>query len=286
MFSPSEVFMRPASVIAVSTLFLAQIARAACPGPDCFAGGGPAATDCIVTWSGITAPSTTCVDGSSCDQDGVADGMCTFPLAACLGDASCGVTGGVTSVKVTPARMAGGAALQAAIQALAPDRCTTPGFAVPVKLSAQLGPIKPGVDRMRALVAAGGKKDPDAIKLTCQAASPSFAADIQPILTQRCTQGACHSADFASESLNLSEGAAYGALVGPKAIEGGKLKIVTPRSISKSFMARKILGRGLNVSSGAMMPQGCPGVPPAGGCLTAAEQYLILSWIQAGAPNN
>jgi hypothetical protein len=53
-------------------------------------------------------------------------------------------------------------------------------------------------------------------------------------------------------------------------------------------MARKILGRGLsgNGSNGAMMPQGCPGVAPAGGCLTPAEQYQILSWIQAGAPNN
>jgi len=280
--------MRLGFVIALASLLLPRLAAAACSGADCFAGGGPASTDCIVTWSGITGPSTTCVDGSACDQDGVADGVCTFPLAACLGDASCGVTGGVTSAKVTPARMAGAAALQAAIQGLAPDQCTTPGFTVPVKLSAQLGPIKPGVDKMRAVVSAGGKKDPDAIKMTCQPPSPSFAADIQPILTQRCTQGVCHSATVASESLNLSAGAAYGSLVGPKSIEGGKLKIVTPGSISKSFMARKILGRGLkgDGSNGALMPQGCPGVAPAGGCLTPAEQYQILSWIQAGAPNN
>src|SRR5262249_55103406 len=148
------------------------------------------------------------------------------------------------------------------------------------------GPIKPGVDKMRAIVAAGGKKDPDVIKMTCQPPSPSFAADIQPILTQRCTQGACHGADFAAEGVNLSQGLAYGSVVGPKAIEGGNRKTVTPGNISKSFMARKILGRGLKVSSGAMMPQGCPGVPPTGGCLPPAEQYLILSWIQAGAQNN
>ena len=155
-------------------------------------------------------------------------------------------------------------------------------------MSAQLGPMKPGVDKMKAIVVADGKKDPDTVKLTCQAASPSFATDVQPILTQRCTQGACHGADVLSESLNLSEGAAYGALVGPKSLEGGNLKIVTPGNISKSFMARKILGRGLkaNGSNGAMMPQGCPGVPPDGGCLTQAEEYIILSWIQSGAPNN
>src|SRR5262249_36933709 len=115
---------------------------------------------------------------------------------------------------------------------------------------------------------------------------PSFAADIQPILTQRCTQGACHGSDFVSQGLNLSEGAAYAALVGPKATEGGSLKIVTQGNISKSFMARKILGRGLKVSSGSMMPPGCPGVPPACGCLSPAEIYTILSWIQSGAPNN
>jgi hypothetical protein len=278
--------MRPGSVIALSSLLLAQVARAACPGPQCFGGGGPSATDCIVTWSGITASATTCVDGSACDQDGVADGVCTFGLAACLGDAGCGVTGGVTSAKVVPAKIAGGAALAAAIQALAPDQCTAPGFTVPVKLSAQLGPIKPGVDKMKAIVVAGGKKDPDTVKLTCQAATPSFANDIQPILTQRCTQGACHGADFVSQGLNLSEGVAYASLVGAKSAEGGNLKIVMPGSISKSFMARKILGRGLKAASGSMMPQGCPGVPPAGGCLTPAEQYAILSWIQSGAPNN
>jgi hypothetical protein len=280
--------MRLGSVIAFASLLLARIASAACPGPDCFGGGGPPATDCIVTWSGVTGPATTCVDGSACDQDGVADGVCTFGLAACLGDASCGVTGGVTSVKMVPGKLAGGAALAAAIQALAPDQCTAPGFTVSVKLSPQLGPIRPGVEKMKAIVVADGKKDPDTVKLTCQAAAPSFANDIQPILTQRCTQGACHGADFVSQGLNLSEGTAYGALVGPKATEGGKLKIVMPGSISKSFMARKILGRGLKAdgSNGAMMPQGCPGVPPAGGCLTPTEQYTILSWIQSGAPNN
>jgi hypothetical protein len=139
---------------------------------------------------------------------------------------------------------------------------------------------------MKAIVVANGKKDPDTVKLTCQAATPSFAADIQPLLTQRCTQGACHGADFVSQGLNLSEGTAYTALVGAKSTEGGKLQIVMPGSIAKSFMARKILGHGLTPANGSMMPQGCPGLPPAGGCLTPAEEYLILAWIQAGAQNN
>jgi hypothetical protein len=34
------------------------------------------------------------------------------------------------------------------------------------------------------------------------------------------------------------------------------------------------------------MPFGCPLAPGVGGCLTNAEIYTILAWIQSGAPNN
>jgi hypothetical protein len=34
------------------------------------------------------------------------------------------------------------------------------------------------------------------------------------------------------------------------------------------------------------MPQGCPNLPPAGGCLTDAQIFTILSWIANGAPDN
>ncbi len=272
---------------ALVSLLLVRLASAACPGgPDCFGGGGPAATDCIVTWSGITTAATTCVDGSACDQDGAADGVCTFALQACLGaDPACGVTG-VTSARVTPARVAGTAALQAGIQGLAPGQCTTPGFTVPVKRSAGLGRIKPGVARVKAMVAADGKRDPDALKLTCQPAAPSFATEVQPILTQRCTQGACHSSTFRSQDLVLDAGAAYASLVGRRSTEGGTLLLVAPGNVARSFMARKVLGKGLKAANGSLMPQGCPGFPPAGGCLTDAEIYTILAWIQAGAPNS
>src|SRR5262249_48912076 len=174
------------------------------------------------------------------------------------------------------------------IQGLAPGQCTAPGFAVPVKRSsAGLGPIRPGVARVRVLAVADGKRDPDTLRLTCQPATPSFSATIQPLLTQRCTQGACHDANFRSQELDLSPGAAYASLVGRKATTlGAKSLLVAPRLIAKSFVAKKITGKGLKPTNGAMMPQGCPGFPPAGGCLDDAEIYTILSWIQAGAPNN
>ena len=177
--------------------------------------------------------------------------------------------------------MASATDLAAAIQALARP-VTTPGFMVPVKVSAQLGPMKPGAtdERRRRTQEGPGHGEP------CQAATPSFAADISRSHAALYA-GACHGADYVSQ-LNLSEGTAYAALVGAKSTEGGKLQIVMPGSIAKSFMARKILGHGLNAAkgNGSMMPQGCPGLPPAGGCLTPAEEYTILAWIQSGAPNN
>src|SRR5438128_1857342 len=60
---------------------------------------------------------------------------------------------------------------------------------------------------------------------------------------------------------------------------------VTPSSIRGSQLAHRILGQGLP-RGGAVMPQGCPGFPPAGGCLTTAETFTILSWIAEGAPSN
>jgi hypothetical protein len=273
--------------IAFVFLLLVRVASAACPGSDCVGGGGPAATDCILTWTGIPAAATTCVDGAACDQDGAADGVCTFPLQACLGaDPACGVTG-LTSVRVTPAKFPGSAGLQAAIQGLAPGQCRAAGLAVPVKRGAGVRPIKAGRARLKVLVSADGRKDPDTLRLTCQPAAPSFATAVQPILTQRCTQGACHDPAFLAQGLDLSPGSAYSALVGRKATTlGVKLALVAPRSIAKSFVARKILGQGLKPSWGAMMPQGCPGFPPQGGCLDDAERYTLLAWIQSGAPNN
>jgi len=278
--------MRLGFSIALVSLLLVRLASAACPGSDCFGGGGPAATDCIVTWGGITAAATTCVDGSACDQDGTADGVCTFPLEACLGaDPACGVTS-VTGARVRPASLVDSGVLQAAIMGLAPGQCTTPGFAVPVKQSAGLGPIKPGMARVKVMVAADGKRDPDALKLTCLPAAPSFARDIQPILSQRCAVAGCHDASTHFEELDLSAGAGPGSVVGKPSLEGGSLLLVAPGSIKKSFVARKILNRGLKFGNGALMPFGCPGAPPPSGCPSEGERYSILAWIQSGAPNN
>src|SRR5262249_11589320 len=270
----------------LGSLLLARLAGAACP-PDCVPGGGPAPTDCIIEWGGIAAAvGTTCVDGTACDQDGKADGVCTFPLQACFDvGGACGSTA-MTSVRVTPRKIAATATLASAMETLTPGQCTAPGFAVPVKPSNGMMPIKPGVAKIKVVAVADGKKDPDKLGLTCLPAQPSFANDVQPIFTQRCATVSCHDAFYRAQAQALDADEAYVNIVGKPSSEGGKLLVGAPGSIAKSFLARKITGKGLKASNGTLMPQGCPLAPRIGGCLTDAEIYTILAWIQAGAPNN
>jgi hypothetical protein len=67
-------------------------ATCATPGWACLPGGGTARTDCFSEWL-VRAESvvpagkralTRCVDGSSCDADGVADGVCTVAVGLCF----------------------------------------------------------------------------------------------------------------------------------------------------------------------------------------------------------
>jgi hypothetical protein len=275
------------SVLSIGLLLLgcARIAGADCA-PTCVGGGGPAATDCVVTFGGIASTVVSCVDGSACDQDATADGVCTFPLEACFGvDPACGVTA-VTSVKVAPASLPAAATLAAGIQGLAVGACTTPGFAVPIKRTP--AKLKAGKAKLKVITVADGKKDADKITLTCEPASPSFATQIQPIFTARCANPTCHDNDSVAQGLNLSEGKAPGTVVNVPSTEGGALRLVQPGSLKKSFLAKKIIpGAKLKFIEGATMPQGCPGAPLSdGGCPTDAEIYAILAWIQAGALSN
>src|SRR5437879_1010515 len=88
----------------------------------------------------------------------------------------------------------------------------------------------------------------------------------------------------ASGGQSLDAAVAYAQSVNAPATTG-KLLRVKPGSIRASQLAHRILGQGLP-RGGAVMPQGCPGFPPAGGCLTTEEIFTILSWIAAGAPDN
>ena len=270
---------------------LGGAAWAACP-PDCVLGGGPVAADCFVAWSGISSMDVTCIDGTGCDLDGKVDGVCTLAVQACINVAgvspSCVPSGLTRPPVVKPAKNAVAQALAGALASLDPSKpgCTAPGLGVPVKMS--LAGIKPGLVRLRVTSSSAGKRDIDKLRLTCQpgSAAPSFARDVQPIFTARCAIPACHQgpAQIASGGQSLEEGVAYVQAVNVRATTG-KLLRVKPGSIKGSQLAHRILGKGLPPRTTAM-PQGCPGFVPAGGCLTQAEIFTILSWIANGAPNN
>ena len=271
-------------------LLLAPAARAGCP-PDCVAGGGPSATDCFVAWSGLPGMTETCADGEACDIDGKVDGVCMLGLQGCInvpGLGACTPAGLSGPPTVKPSKDPTGQALAAALAALDPagSGCTPPGLALPLRLS--LAGIKPGKARLTVTASSGGRRDRDKLRLTCTpgAARPSFAQNVQPIFTSRCAITSCHTGppQQASGGQSLDAAVAYAQSVNAPATTG-KLLRVKPGSIRGSQLAHRILGQGLP-RGGAVMPQGCPGFPPAGGCLTTEEIFTILSWIAAGAPDN
>jgi hypothetical protein len=266
---------------ALATLALLAVARAVLADcPPCFPGGGPAATDCFVQWAGVSATATACADGSACDADGLLDGVCTFPVAACINVAPC--AGPLSSIKAS-GRDASARTLDAALRALDPasQSCTPQGLAVALKAPGPKG-VKPATAKITTVAASGGKRDRDALRFTCEPAVPSLARDVQPIFTAKCATPACHVGLPGQGQLNLEEGQSLGTLVGQAAFSpfAGKLQRVRAGSVKQSYLARKILGKGLKRGD-PLMPQACGA--PTTPCLTEAEKYLIVAWIQTGA---
>src|SRR5262249_60883151 len=107
----------------------------------------------------------------------------------------------------------------------------------------------PGVAKIKVVAVADGKKDPDKLGLTCLSAQPSFANDVQPIFTQRCATVSCHDAFYRAQAQALDDGEAYVNIRAKRSAEGGRLLVVAPGSIAKSFLARKITGRGLKAAN-------------------------------------
>lgn len=262
-------------------LFSAWHGFAQCP-PSCFGGGGPATTDCFLSWGGVTSPSVTCTDGDpACDTDGQIDGQCTFAATACVNVSSGSCTSSALDAAPTVAVKGTGAqALAAAIRSLPTSGtvCTEGGLAV-VPVTITPAKLKPGVVTLKTTTVSGGKKDKDKLRLVCQPARPTLAANVQPIFTQTCTYAGCHSGLAPQSALSLEEGQTLAGLVNQRALAFGKLVRVKPGSLKKSYLTRSTLG--LNARE---MPDGCPSVlAPVERCLTDVEKYVLLAWIQAGA---
>ena len=172
-------------------LFLARVASAACPGPDCIAGGGPAATDCIVTWSGIPPPSPpastappairTAPPTASARSRSRPVSAPTPPAGSPGVDERAGDAG--EAERAPPRSRARSRRSPRASARRRASRC-------PVKRSAGLATDQAGRRAARSRWwSRTASRIPTSSKLTCQPAAPSFANDVQPILTQRCTAG-------------------------------------------------------------------------------------------------
>ena len=110
--------------------------------------------------------------------------------------------------------------------------------------------------------------DTPAPTATAETASdvPGFAADIQPILNQRCVK--CHFGDNPPRGLNLES---YDGL-----IAGGTYRPVNePGKPAESQVIKRITGE----STPRMPFDGPP-------FLDDAQIALFIAWIEAGAPNN
>lgn len=279
------------TISVVSLALLAGTALADCA-PNCVAGGGPKATDCYLQWgvAGTTLTLPPCEDGNAaCDADGKIDGICTFAVEACAGGAA---TDGCTPASlagapsVAPTSTPAGQALSTALGGLGTSGCVAGQLPVPVKVSVK--GLKQAVVKLKVTATANGKKDADKLKLTClpSTIAPSFSTDVQPILTEKCAIAGCHTGTPIPglSAPTLDAGQAYTNIVGQPVPQFPKKTLVQGGLVKKSYLAAKILGQKIK---GLQMPQGCPNGPiPSGGCLDDAQTITILTWIQAGAPNN
>ena len=109
--------------------------------------------------------------------------------------------------------------------------------------------------------------------------SPSFAADIQPIFTRRCSIGGCHSLATAQAGLTLVAGASYGSLVGVQSRLRPQFLRVAPSDPANSWLIRMI-------GNDPALRFGHQRMPLASTPLTPNQIETIVNWIAKGAPQN
>jgi hypothetical protein len=137
-------------------------------------GGGPATSDCYVTFDGITSANgrtVECADGdAACDADGTADGRCTFAITVCVKQAAEGCTAGgnVTRIKGATRFLANRPALPASAPA-----CGTPNTVV---VSLKNNGTRPGKRTIRTLGLSDGNPRKDADQFTLRCVPPAAPA--------------------------------------------------------------------------------------------------------------
>jgi hypothetical protein len=110
-------------------------------------------------------------------------------------------------------------------------------------------------------------------------ATPSFSANVVPILEKRCSIGGCHSLATRQAGLALTPDAAYDALVGaPSTLRSSVLR-VRPSQPAQSWLVAMI-------SADDAARQGVSRMPLATQPLTANQIATIVRWIEQGALRN
>jgi hypothetical protein len=112
-------------------------------------------------------------------------------------------------------------------------------------------------------------------------AGPSFAADVQPIFNTACATPNCHvMGSVTVDGLFLSQGVAYGQIVGVPAIGRPQMMRVAPGNADASYLYIK-----LTASTGDPRIVGSP-MPLQRPPLAATDLATIRDWIDAGALDN
>lgn len=130
----------------------------------------------------------------------------------------------------------------------------------------------------------GGNKPPP-----CTSQVPgdpiSYQNNIAPILATSCGLAGCHIPPVVNQGLDLSPAKAYDQMVNVKASQDPTLRRIKPGDPDNSYLQRKITPPPMNIQ-GVLMPNGCPGTPAAGRCLTSDEVDAFRTWILECAPRN
>ncbi len=288
-------------------------------------GGGSSKTDCLLV---LQAPANdpptkpkkvTCTDGdTSCDHDGIVNGVCEFQVAACANstfDPDRCTLAGVRSVTVDHAQDNGDPKFDTEFQALqsritgrfdlptetTPDLCTSPTNIHVVLQGPFPGDVCKRSRKEIKIVTLStfqqGKsyKDTDKLQLTCN--PPPGACDPQvifpngtferiqrQIFSQNCALSGCHDSQTHAGNQILESGTAYDAIVdvvpNNQAAAGlGWLRIDgTNRSADTSFMYHKLTGDLPDKTAFGER------MPRGRGKLDQFLIDILKLWIEAGAP--
>jgi hypothetical protein len=110
-------------------------------------------------------------------------------------------------------------------------------------------------------------------------AQPSFARDIQPILTARCATASCHTFVTMQGDLALDSAHSYAQLVNVEAkLRSGKVRVL-PGNAADSWLYNMI-------SEDSTERTGEPRMPLGRTPLTDNQIGTIVNWINQGAANN